>query len=160
VEHPPRPARAPLARRGRFVTGSRGAALWETDGTPEGTFAVPAGGELRNPSQILAAAGAVYCVAEDEHRNLVLWRTDGAAAGTAMLRTFFPLHLYEEPFRLVPFGEYSVTVTDTATGLARRYFNALGQLASVGDTMAFGPKGAASTGVPVAGAPVAGAATG
>jgi ELWxxDGT repeat protein len=39
--------------------------------------------------------------------------------------------------------EYSLTVTDTQTGLARRYFNAQGHLASVGDTRSFGPLGAA-----------------
>jgi ELWxxDGT repeat protein len=44
--------------------------------------------------------------------------------------------------------EYALTVTDTATGLARRYFNPLGQLASVGDTTAFGPMGASSPGDP------------
>jgi hypothetical protein len=33
-------------------------------------------------------------------------------------------------------------VTDTWTGLTRRYFNPLDQLASVGDTHAFGPLGA------------------
>jgi ELWxxDGT repeat protein len=33
--------------------------------------------------------------------------------------------------------EYYLTVTDTATGEARRYYNPLGQLASVGDTSAF-----------------------
>lgn len=38
--------------------------------------------------------------------------------------------------------EYSLTVTDTGTGLARRYVNPPGQLASVGDTQAFGPLGA------------------
>jgi ELWxxDGT repeat protein len=38
--------------------------------------------------------------------------------------------------------EYSLTVTDTETGLARRYVNPPGQLASVGDTQAFGPLGA------------------
>jgi ELWxxDGT repeat protein len=38
--------------------------------------------------------------------------------------------------------EYNLTVTDTRTGLTRRYFNPLGQLASVGDTHAFGPLGA------------------
>lgn len=38
--------------------------------------------------------------------------------------------------------EYSLTVTDTATGAARRYLNPSGQLASVGDTTAFGPQGA------------------
>ncbi|HKI02914.1 MAG TPA: ELWxxDGT repeat protein [Thermoanaerobaculia bacterium] len=40
--------------------------------------------------------------------------------------------------------EYSLTVTDTQTGLARRYFNPQGHFASVGDTHAFGPQGAAA----------------
>ncbi|HBL29684.1 MAG TPA: hypothetical protein DD490_22850, partial [Acidobacteria bacterium] len=40
--------------------------------------------------------------------------------------------------------EYMITVTDTRTGLARRYFNPLGTLASVGDTHGFGPLGASS----------------
>ena len=35
--------------------------------------------------------------------------------------------------------EYSITVTDTQTGLTRRYFNPSGQLASVGDSQGFGP---------------------
>ncbi len=38
--------------------------------------------------------------------------------------------------------EYTLTVTDTQTGLARRYFNPQGQFASVGDTAGFGPLGA------------------
>jgi ELWxxDGT repeat protein len=37
--------------------------------------------------------------------------------------------------------EYTITVTDTATGLVRRYFNPAGQLASSADTNAFGPLG-------------------
>jgi ELWxxDGT repeat protein len=37
--------------------------------------------------------------------------------------------------------EYTLTVTDTQTGAARRYINPPGRLASVGDTIAFGPKG-------------------
>jgi ELWxxDGT repeat protein len=41
--------------------------------------------------------------------------------------------------------EYALTVTDTETGLARRYVNPPGQLASVGDTQAFGPLGARAT---------------
>ena len=35
--------------------------------------------------------------------------------------------------------EYSITVTDTQTGLTRRYFNPSGRFASVGDTTGFGP---------------------
>ena len=38
--------------------------------------------------------------------------------------------------------EYSLTVTDTQTGLTRRYFNPQGRFASVGDTLGFGPLGA------------------
>jgi ELWxxDGT repeat protein len=50
--------------------------------------------------------------------------------------------------------EYSVTVTDTATGIARRYFNPMGNFASVGDTQGFGPLGAfASQRVASRGAP-------
>jgi ELWxxDGT repeat protein len=41
--------------------------------------------------------------------------------------------------------EYTLTVTDTRTGLARRYFNPSGTFASVGDTQGFGPLGAYST---------------
>ena len=41
--------------------------------------------------------------------------------------------------------EYSLTVTDTQTGLSRRYSNPAGQLASAGDTQGFGPRGAQST---------------
>ncbi len=40
--------------------------------------------------------------------------------------------------------EYSLTVTDTQTGLTRRYSNPEGQLASAGDTTGFGPRGAQS----------------
>ncbi|HEY0783200.1 MAG TPA: ELWxxDGT repeat protein, partial [Thermoanaerobaculia bacterium] len=44
--------------------------------------------------------------------------------------------------------EYSLTVTDTQTGLSREYHNPAGQLASVGDTHGFGPLGAYSTSAP------------
>ena len=44
--------------------------------------------------------------------------------------------------------EYTLTVTDTQTGLTRRYFNPMSQLASVGDTTSFGPLGAFSVAAP------------
>jgi ELWxxDGT repeat protein len=44
--------------------------------------------------------------------------------------------------------EYWLTYTDTQTGIARRYYNPPGELASVGDTAAFGPQGAFSIGHP------------
>lgn len=41
--------------------------------------------------------------------------------------------------------DYAITVTDSATGATRRYTNPAGQLASVGDTLAFGPQGASTS---------------
>jgi hypothetical protein len=38
--------------------------------------------------------------------------------------------------------EYTLTITDTQTGAARRYINPPGRLGSIGDTVAFGPRGA------------------
>ncbi|HEV8240487.1 MAG TPA: ELWxxDGT repeat protein, partial [Thermoanaerobaculia bacterium] len=49
--------------------------------------------------------------------------------------------------------EYSLTVTDTQSGLTRRYFNPQGNLASVGDTSAFGPRGAHARSLATAAAP-------
>jgi ELWxxDGT repeat protein len=46
--------------------------------------------------------------------------------------------------------EYTMTVTDTQTGLTRRYFNPAGQLASVGDTAGFGPLGSYARETPAA----------
>lgn len=43
--------------------------------------------------------------------------------------------------------EYTLTVTDTQTGLSHRYINPSGQLASVADTKAFGPLGATAESV-------------
>ena len=44
---------------------------------------------------------------------------------------------------------YAVTVTDGATGAARRYMNPPGHYASVGDTIAFGPLGASAAATPM-----------
>lgn len=41
--------------------------------------------------------------------------------------------------------EYHVTITDVATGAARRYYNPPGRFASLADTGAFGPDGASGT---------------
>ncbi|MCB1037250.1 MAG: hypothetical protein KDD47_25700, partial [Acidobacteria bacterium] len=44
--------------------------------------------------------------------------------------------------------EYNLTVTDSETGLTRRYYNPARNFASVGDTQSFGPLGANSTSSP------------
>jgi len=46
--------------------------------------------------------------------------------------------------------EYWITVTDTANGLTRRYFNPSRNFASIGDTRSFGPLGASLAGSPSA----------
>jgi hypothetical protein len=50
--------------------------------------------------------------------------------------------------------EYTVTVTDSRTGLTRRYFNPRGVFASVGDTQGFGPLGAYDTETPTTAGPL------
>ena len=45
--------------------------------------------------------------------------------------------------------QYTLTITDTQTGAARRYVNPPGRLGSVGDTNAFGPLGATGSGLSV-----------
>jgi ELWxxDGT repeat protein len=50
---------------------------------------------------------------------------------------------------------YALTVTDTVTGLSRRYENYAGVLASVADTHAFGPTGAAAERSPAGARPAA-----
>ena len=42
--------------------------------------------------------------------------------------------------------QYAITVTDLSNGSARRYFNPLGDLASLADTTSFGPRGATRPG--------------
>ncbi|HSK74854.1 MAG TPA: ELWxxDGT repeat protein, partial [Thermoanaerobaculia bacterium] len=45
--------------------------------------------------------------------------------------------------------QYTLTITDTQTGAARRYVNPPGRLGSVGDTNGFGPLGATGSGLSV-----------
>jgi ELWxxDGT repeat protein len=47
--------------------------------------------------------------------------------------------------------QYAITITDTQTGLTRRYLNPSGQLASTGDVTAFGPQGASAIVLPPTG---------
>ncbi len=49
--------------------------------------------------------------------------------------------------------QYTLTVTDLETGAARRYVNPARLFASVGDTVSFGPLGAAAAGISTAPAP-------
>jgi ELWxxDGT repeat protein len=78
--------------------GIHGGELWKTDGTATGTvmvkdiYAQTPNGENRgsNPSQLTDVNGILYFSATDELYTGQLWRSDGTAAGTSMIKQFDP----------------------------------------------------------------------
>ncbi len=66
--------------------GVQGRALWRTDGTAAGTFALltlPSGGSF--DPWLTSFGSAIYFVASDGMRGAGLWRTDGTPGGTTMV---------------------------------------------------------------------------
>ncbi len=86
----------------RADNGSVGAELWRSDGTAAGTYLLkdiwPGATNFiqntGNPTRLFGAGGFVYFAAEDGVNGLEAWRTDGTAAGTAMLGDYFPENYY------------------------------------------------------------------
>ena len=81
----------------RATGAGTGNELWRTDGTRAGTELVKdlAPGALDSmlpwdKPRLAGADGAVYYVADDQTNGKGLWKTDGTAAGTILLRTFDP----------------------------------------------------------------------
>ena len=118
-----------------------------------------------NPSGCIASEGAI-CLSGERFKVEAVWRDfDGNfGSGNAVPLTddtgyfwFFDQDNVENVLKVLDargvnehfwvfFGalsnvEYWLTVTDTSTGLAKRYFNPPGTFASAGDTEAFGPAG-------------------
>jgi ELWxxDGT repeat protein len=77
------------------------AAIWKSDGTPQGTvkaFDLPAG--TASPSGLAVIGGALYFTAVDAQGAHRIWRSDGTAAGTLQLTAFAPeagLNPYFDP---------------------------------------------------------------
>ena len=73
-----------------------GRELWRSDGTPGGTALVkdinpgPADGASRSAGGIMTVGNVAYFVADDGVHGKELWRTDGTAAGTAMVEDLTP----------------------------------------------------------------------
>jgi ELWxxDGT repeat protein len=132
--------------------------LWVTDGTAAGTQRLPdlcLDSCYRDP-QFLTQIGGVAFFAEttslDQFGPAQLWRTDGTRAGTRYF-WFFAAGNVETVLKVIDgrslnghlwvfYGalsdvQYTLTVTDTATGATRTYDNPAGQFASIADTTAF-----------------------
>jgi ELWxxDGT repeat protein len=78
--------------------GVHGVELWKSDGTEEGTVLVedvhPGAGDgiasSSSPPFLLAGDGILYLLADDGSHGQELWRSDGTAAGTFLVRDIRP----------------------------------------------------------------------
>jgi ELWxxDGT repeat protein len=62
--------------------------LWTSDGTPQGTVPVECAAD--DPADLVVMGGVVLFAAEDGRYGRELWRTDGTAAGTALVADMRP----------------------------------------------------------------------
>ena len=102
--------------------GVHGPELWKSDGTEAGTVLVrdiEAGSDGARPAAITTFAGQVFFIASDGNQPLAhgteLWKTDGTAAGTVMVKDIDPgppsAIDYMYP-KLTPYGEYLFFAAD------------------------------------------------
>jgi ELWxxDGT repeat protein len=84
-----------------------GAALWRTDGTPEGTTLVKRfepGPEGWGPTDLAALGQTLYFSADDGEHGRELWRTDGTPEGTILVRDIRPGPTSSVQGSLTPLG--------------------------------------------------------
>ena len=79
--------------------GVHGEELWKSDGTPAGTVIVNDTWPGTNPSglpysgsadRLTAVGGTLFFVADDGDHGIELWKSDGTAAGTTMVKDIWP----------------------------------------------------------------------
>ncbi|MDC0710840.1 hypothetical protein POL68_20360 [Stigmatella sp. ncwal1] len=92
----------PLATVGDSVyfaasDGSPGETLWKSDGTPTGTVPLrtfsqltEAGGSWEEPPDAVRVGGTLFFKAEDGAHGFELWKSDGTAFGTVLVKDIVP----------------------------------------------------------------------
>ncbi len=93
--------------------------LWETDGTTTGTRAVEPL-DLINPQYLCVAGDVLYFAAKDNGGNygVELYKTDGTAAGTALVKNINDSYLDSRPENLTACGD-RVFFTAYQSGIGR-----------------------------------------
>jgi ELWxxDGT repeat protein len=95
-----------------FISGgAKGAALWKTDGTLEGTLSIADVEPISRsryevqPKPSAAVAGSLlFFTGHDEETGTELWKSDGTAGGTALVKDIWPGRSSSHPTMLVPAG--------------------------------------------------------
>jgi ELWxxDGT repeat protein len=86
---------------------THGRELWRSDGTREGTKLVrdikPGTGNMTNgwywrPAGLTNVGGTLYFAADDGTHGTELWRSDGTAAGTRLVRNIYPSDGSSDPY--------------------------------------------------------------
>ena len=117
-----------LARVLHHGTTETGDELWVTDGTPAGTMLLkdlnptthpavdgyPAGGNGSNPSSFTCMDGIAYFFARSATGERELWRSDGTAGGTLLVKPIGPSDYNSWPPRPVRVGHQIYFVSNKA----------------------------------------------
>jgi ELWxxDGT repeat protein len=104
-------------------------ALWRTDGTDAGTYALTPDGiqvdEYPEGPRLRAAGGKAFFLARRPASGQELWVTDGTLAGTREL-DLVPGTSGSEPYLLTPFGEGIVFTARSSTSSGRQLWKSDG----------------------------------